>query len=351
MNTPSKPESTSEAKSDNRWLDVVTAISIILVFFIIALLISLIPKSIITTQTLSVNANTESLQIALKGNRTYSWSLPAGRVALLTALNNNCDDINDHMVCDIRSISTFQVSGGPELKLTSMPGSKFMISLSPVDGREMNVKILGKDGELLMETDELLFYESRQDSPETRIPLIIESVIIGSMLYESTGDLGEENSTWQPMLRDGAYSIFANVGIDRDRFQLLEGEFSAGDVVFMRAKPTDDGQLDDASVWGHIAIEPAEKERQDSAPILNASFNTPFAELDVRRFGAPEGYTITAPFWLVVSKLPVWQSTWVIFISMILLYDVFCTATGKTRVWNKKLYQKLLSFRRAKRSS
>ena len=67
-----------------------TGITLIAVFLLIAMLPSIITNTFGAIVTLSVNSVTESLQLALKAERTYSWRLPPGTFALLSGGGDGC---------------------------------------------------------------------------------------------------------------------------------------------------------------------------------------------------------------------------------------------------------------------
>jgi hypothetical protein len=344
-----------------------TGISIILVFACLAFILSLIPYGSGAVVTLSVNAQTESLQIQLKHNRSYSMRLPPGKAALVSGKGSACKPSEDGLglVCDSANNVTLQISGGPILSLETLPNGRFMITLEPTagelsGGKGMEAKLLNQNGEELASTSELMFFETIENASDTRFPLIIESATIGALLYESTGDMGKYDSTWQPMLEQGGFAVFANMGQDRDRFLLLDGSFDPGDVITMRAKESNKPILgdsgiwgylpnifhsetsrsnnspdEDAAIWGHLSLERPDADNKEAPPRMTVSMNTSFPELDVQRFGAPQGYKISVPPWLVVSELPVWQSFWVIFISLLLIYDAYCAAAERNSGGNK----------------
>lgn len=316
-----------------------TGVFIILACLLIAMLPSVFSYSVGAIITLSVSAATESIELSLKAERDYSWRLPPGTFALLSGGGDGCKGEEPDILCVFAQNTTLQVSGGPALTMESIPQGGFMLALSPAGDQPMNVALLGPYGDTLAETAELVFFESAPGAPEIRMPMIVENATLGALLHESTADMGRADSIWQPMLQEGEFSVFASVGENRDRFQLLDGRFDPGDVIEMRARPEGDGESGDAAIWGHVSVTPPE---DGTAPLVRANLHTPFAELVVRRFGAPDGYTIKTPPWQVLSRLPFWQSTWVIFVSLLLIYDVYCAAAERNHRWNRRL----LWFRR-----
>ena len=351
-----------------------TGVVFILFFFCLSLLLSLIPIPYLSGAiiTLSVSAKTDSLQMQLKDNRMYSLRLPPGKAALFSGNGKGCIAPEDGigLECTATENVTLQITGGPNMSFEVMPKGRFVLTLEPQEGKDMEVKLLGQKGEELAATAELMFFETVENASDTRLPLIIENAIIGALLYESAGDMGQNDSTWQPMLLEGDYAAFANVSDNRDRFLLLKGSFDSGDVITLRAKAPhqsqggdstiveylagvlgmrENGSLDaqdeSAAIWGHLLIESTEEDKKEAPPKMTVVMNTSFPELEVKRFGAPQGHRISVPPWLIVSELPFWQSSWVIFISLLLVYDAYCAASDRHRGLNKALRVKYAVLR------
>ena len=310
-----------------------TGIFIIIACGLIAILPSVLSYSVGAIVTLSVTATTESIELELKPEREYSWRLPPGAFAMLSGGGGSCTGEMPDIACEFMHNSTLRVSGGPTLTLETLPDGGFVLALVPVADRSIRIEVLGPDGGTLAETTELAFFESAAGETEVRLPMIADNATLGSLLHESAGDMGPTDSIWQPMLREGEYSVFASVGKNRDRYRLLDGEFDAGDVIVMRSRPPD--KIDtDAAIWGHVSVVPPSPE-EDTA--LRVNLHTSFAELAVRRFGSPVGYAIKVRPWQVLSQLPAWQSSWVIFVSLLLIYDVYCAASERNGQWNRQL--------------
>ncbi|MGI9341879.1 MAG: hypothetical protein ACR2QV_03465 [Gammaproteobacteria bacterium] len=320
-----------------------TGVFIIIACGLLAILPSVFSYSVGAIVTLSVTATTESIELELKPERKYSWRLPPGAFALLSGGGDGCSGEEPDILCEFTHNTTVRVSGGPTLTLETLPDGSFVASLVPVADRPVIVEVVGPDGDELASTTELAFFESVPGAPELRLPMIVDSATLGSLLHESAGDMGPTDSIWQPMLREGEYSVFASVGENRDRFRLLDGEFDPGDVIEMQSRPGDK-QGGDAAIWGHVSVVPSE----EGASVLRANLHTPHAELAVRRFGAPDGYTIKTPPWQVLSQLPAWQSSWVIFVSLLLIYDVYCAASERNHRWNRQLLARRRSEARRK---
>jgi len=301
-------------------------------FVIAALLVAgveLLPKWL-SDVTLTVRARTEVLELVLQPERTYVWWLPRGSYSLLTATDaKGCEQRSRFdVVCSSAEPTVITIKNGATVRfeiatLEGAPAPTFTLALTPRaasgDGSAASsFEVRNGADEPLLATPELVTFES-QPVEHWRIPLIVERVQLGESLSDgvvASDALGGQAR--QPILTEGDVRMFARALWFDERYQIKEERFDPADVVQIPADPTEQGLL-----LGLLSLDAAAQREFD------VTLHTDLAEVFVRRLRAE--HRIGVSMWAVVSKLPMWLTFWVVWVSLIVVANYYSDRLGELR--------------------
>jgi hypothetical protein len=167
-------------------------------------------------------------------------------------------------------------------------------------------------------TGELLTFES-QPVAKWRIPLLVERVQIGESLTEAVAAADAlDPLARQPIMVGGDVRMFARALWFDERFQVKEERFDPADVVQLPADAANRERL-----LGLLSLDAAAQREFD------VTLHTDLAEVFVRRLGAE--HRIGLSMWAVVSRLPIWLAFWVVFVSLIVVFNYYAARLREHR--------------------
>lgn len=353
--------------------------------------------------TTTVVAESESLRIRLNPGREQSWSLPPGEFVFVDSeVRTDCEQKKivrtlRESRCAVGGNTRLEIAGGAEVALQIAADGSWIATVAR-DGRcdsvatrsreadcGFSASVIDSTGKELVTTRQSLSFRASPVHETIRLPLIGESVLLGTDLHEKLSISNEVHDYWQPVLLSGSVRIIARNWPFRDSYNILEESLDVADVVrigdpwvepdaqgSVSAKPEGrsllvreavadaEGQFSFAGetrVWGmaeirvadawqptrKISYDPPESSREpalsvDSAGTASDEYQREYQistilhssvpSLEVSRFGAPEGHQIKASSWTVLAKWPTAQSTWVFFISLIVISQFYMQLVG-----------------------
>jgi hypothetical protein len=289
--------------------------------------VELLPRAL-SDVTLTVRARTEVLTLELESARTYVWWLPAGSYSLLTATEpSGCALRGRHdVICEFGQPTALTIKNGATVRfeLASQEGEEppsFSVALGPSarEGPQASLFEIREHGaEVPIATGELLTFES-QPVGKWRIPLLVERVQIGESLTEAVAAADAlDPLARQPIMVGGDVRMFARALWFDERFQVKEERFDPADVVQLPADAANRERL-----LGLLSLDAAAQREFD------VTLHTDLAEVFVRRLGAE--HRIGLSMWAVVSRLPIWLAFWVVFVSLIVVFNYYAARLREHR--------------------
>ncbi|HVS22439.1 MAG TPA: hypothetical protein VMU03_01835 [Gammaproteobacteria bacterium] len=282
--------------------------------------IEFLPRSVFDV-TMSVEARSEVVELALDPQREYVWELPAGSYSLLVAKPaEGCNaSAAFEVVCRYPEPSYLTIRHGATVRLEALPpgddgddGPRFIVSIMPLEptrkaagagGEKSTFEIRSARDELRAATTELVSYESGAVKL-WRIPLVLRRVQIGESLAENV--IAPDTSTArQPIMTEGNVRIFARrVFGGSNRYEVQEEHFDPADIVQIPGERERGNSL----LLGLLSLNGGER-------AFDVTLHTEFAKVYVRRLGAE--HAIGASMWSIVSHDPASLALWAALVSLI----------------------------------
>ena len=221
------------------------------------------------TATMTVTAETDSVQFELGHERSLAWKLPPGRVMTLTRSNHpQCTrpEVGIGSVCEFRENTRLLVGhrdatehkeprAATVTTLQVSPDGELMISLSSADETcsELCIHAVLQDADgttLLQDTRSLSFetVSANADDRTLRYPIIAGSAVLGSALHDAGTLGGDDFDFWQPVLHSGTVQILAQNYPGPEKYEVLSDTVAAGDVVELAGPATSREALQTAAV-------------------------------------------------------------------------------------------------------
>jgi hypothetical protein len=275
--------------------------------------VDLLPRSVFDV-TMSVESQTEVVELDLDPAREYVWGLPAGSYSLLVAgAAQGCETRGRfEVVCDRTGPSYVAIRNGGTARIEALPAGeqgddapRFVLTLTPRPagtGAASTFELRAPDNALLATTHDLVSYES-QSTALWRIPLVVRRVQIGESLAENV--IAPDAATArQPIMTQGNVRIFARrIFGGSNRYQVQEEQFDPADVVQIPGEPAPNALL-----LGLLAFK-----GNDHA--FDVTLHTSLAKVLVRRLGAE--HAIGASMWSIVSRDPASLALWAALVALI----------------------------------
>lgn len=283
--------------------------------------------------TTTITATTQSISMHFAEGRDSSWSLPPGKFSIIgVAESPTCDVKPIESVCTFDENTRLSLKGAANLSMQISSSGEWLISISNAGSTEFEVEVFNKNSELILQSNQFLDYRVAPTAAEIRLPIVADSVVVGTDLHESATIDGNDDDFWQPVLLAGDVLIVASNSPGREKYEVVSERLDPGDVVHIGAASGEDTSAEAVSIWGMITITSfgaSSSESGNSAQRnINAVLHTTVRELSVTRFGAPEGHVVKAPRWTILAKWPNGQAAWILFVSLALLFSFIFEITS-----------------------
>jgi hypothetical protein len=224
----------------------VVLLSLLLIFWA-----DLLANWFFRTTTMTLTAETDSVQFDLGRNRPLVWKLPPGRVMTLT---DSCDPrcsrpnggiwyerefdentllvVKEPPVTEKATIATLQVSPDGELMISV--SSAVSSAGDPCIDSCIHAELQNAEGKTVLQETRSFSFEtisSNADDHALRYPIIAGRAVLGSALHDHATLGGDEFDFWQPVLHSGTVQILAQNWPGSDKYEVLSDTVAAGDVV------------------------------------------------------------------------------------------------------------------------
>jgi hypothetical protein len=277
--------------------------------------------------TTTVAATTESMSLMLKEDRQSSWNLPRGIYLSPADPKKNgvsCKENKDPALDELRTLgiavglectteftTRLVIEGIAKVEFVLTRSAGWSMSIVGPDELPIDAKLFDRDGGLLLETASEFRFQSSQIG--IRFPLVAASTTLGAHLHYASSVNDKPSDLWQPALLSGNVSIIARNLPDDEKYDVLHDALDSGDVIGIEGDK-------DGLIWGMATIDEQSVALSGMAeieqPVIHAVLHTSHRQISVRRFGTPEGHTIRAGTWTIISRWPNGQESWVAFMSL-----------------------------------
>jgi hypothetical protein len=271
--------------------------------------------------TLSLAASTQVLAFDLVPERTYTWRLPAGELAVPHASNPNADverRLSEAFVLELHGPArvTLEMTSRGQLAMNVVPPT------AEPDANALTAMVRTAAARLdLAEFAELAFL-STDAAGFLRIPLIASHVTLGELPTDTTATT-DLDVPYQPILLGGDMQFFARSGSGSHRYLVLDGRVDPADVVTIDA----DAVAEESAVaWLMLTF--LGTTQADNPAHIDVRLHASTPRVRVTRLHSPEGYSFGVTPWQILSTRPSVQYAWVSLASLILLLGFTMNVTN-----------------------
>ena len=274
--------------------------------------------------TTTVTASTESFDFTTPETGA-SWSLPPGRFsAFANSDSTECENEEVTTSCSTGANTQLTISGPSTVVFQVSPSGSWTVSVEVIpdekNWKQPRVEILDVNEHRVLGTDQLLSFRALDAEQSFRIPFVATSVVLGADLHQTTSVDESEYDLWQPVLLDGEVTMVSDNKPGTEKYEVLRERLDPGDVVRIGDPSTNRASEEQQPIWGMLTAGHSDVLGVGSSTTVFAVvMHTSANELLVRRFGAPEGHSINAAGWSIAHLWPNAQSTWVVFVSLLLI--------------------------------
>ena len=268
--------------------------------------------------TTTLTAVTQSFSIRTLPGGSSVWVLPPGTYSMIGgAEREGCDKQDFELLCVSDTNLKVMISGQADLTWRTTPDGSWTFSAMGAGDPDLKISVTtGTDDAI--ESDQFITYRADNAALPVRHPFVATEVTVGEDLHESSAELVGSYSFWQPALLSGDIQMIANNKPSLEKYQVLATRIDPGDVVRVsHSEPQEEAGK--AAIWGLLSTRPETDSSGSVGPPFDVTLHTSERQLNVSRFGAPDGHIIRASSWSIWRSWPIGQAAWVRFVSLVLI--------------------------------
>jgi len=209
------------------------------------------------------------------------------------------------------------------------PTGSWTMSIGETKSALADIRLYDLDGALLIESTQLMDFQSNATARAIRFPFVADSAILGADLFQSMTIDGSLYDLWQPVLLSGDVTMIAANRPGRETYKVLDERLDMADVLHIGDDVTKQYVEAPIGIWGVVTVGANTSSGRDAGKtVFQVVLHTAFWEVWVTRFGAPDGHVIRASNWSVLQKWPNGQKVWVLVATAVLLLGFILQVAG-----------------------